>query len=94
MQLTDEQIEELCTIAEETARKYVLSKVDSNKIERLNVIVEAEGTKPITITVDVDIGLSQQVKDFDVRRLADEAVKSAFASVEKYMREKACNSTK
>jgi len=94
MGITDEQVEELCTIAEETARKYVLSKVHSNRIEKLNISVEAEGTKPITITVDVDITLSQQMKGFDARRLANEAVKAAFASAEKYMREQACHSTK
>ena len=94
LELTDEQIEKLCTIAEETAREYVLSKVRSNRIEKLNISVEAEGTKPITITVNVDITLSQQMKGFDVQKLANEAVNSAFASAEKYLREQKCHSKK
>ena len=93
MGLTDEQVEKLCTIAEETARKHVLSKVRSSRIERLNVSVEAEGTKPITITIDVDVVLSQQIDGFNAQRLANEAVKSAFTSAEKYMREQTCHST-
>ena len=31
-ELTDEQIEEICEIAEEAARKYILSKVPLKKI--------------------------------------------------------------
>ena len=36
-ELTTEQIEELCSITEEAAREYVLSKVPSKRIEKLNI---------------------------------------------------------
>ena len=84
-ELTTEQIEELCSIAEEAAREYVLSKVPSKRIETLNISVEAEGTKPVTLTVEIDIALSPLMKDFDVQKLVDEAVKEAFASAKKYL---------
>jgi len=93
-ELTSEQIEELCTIADEAARKYVLLKVPSKRIEALNVSAEAEGTKPLTLTVDVDIALSPQMKDFDVQKLAEEAVKEAFTLAEKYLEKLTCHSTK
>lgn len=93
-ELTSQQIEELCAIAEEAARKHILSKIPSKRIETLNISVEAEGTKPLTLTVDVDIALSPSMKDFDVQRLVDEAVKEAFKSAEKYLRELKCHSQK
>lgn len=93
-ELTTEQIEEMCGVAEEAARKYVLSKVPSKRIETLNISVEAEEIKPLTLTVDVDIVLSPLMKNFEVQKLADEAVKEAFDSVEKYLRKISCHSGK
>ncbi|RLI21482.1 DUF3194 domain-containing protein [Candidatus Bathyarchaeota archaeon] len=93
-ELTSEQIEELCSVAEEAARKHVLSKVSPKRIETLNISVETEGTKPVTITVDVEVSLSPLMKNFNVEKLADEAVKEAFSSVEKYLRELKCQSEK
>ena len=93
-ELTNEQIEELCLVAEKAARKHVLSKVPSKKIEKLNVGAEAEGTKPIALRVDVAVVLSPSMKDFDVQKLADEAVKEAFFQAEKHLRELACHSRK
>jgi len=93
-ELTSEQLEELCLIAEEAVREHVLSKVPSKRIETLNISVEAEGTKPVTLTVDTGIVLSSLTKDFDVQNLIDEAVKEAFTSAEKYLRELMCHSPK
>jgi hypothetical protein len=93
-ELTSEQVEELCAIAEKAAREYVTSKVPSKRIETLNISVEAEGTKPVTVTIDVDVVLSPLMKDFDVENLVEEAVKEAFASVDKYLRALKCHSQK
>ncbi|MGB9778443.1 MAG: DUF3194 domain-containing protein, partial [Candidatus Bathyarchaeales archaeon] len=65
-ELTSEQVEELCAVAEKTAREYVTAKVPSKRIETLNISVEVEGTKPVTVTIDVDVVLSPLMKDFDV----------------------------
>lgn len=91
-ELTSEQIEEICTITEEKARKHVISKVSAKQIERLNISAEIEGTKPAKLTIDVDINLSTSVKNFDAQKLADEAVKEAFKAAEKYLRELTCHS--
>jgi len=93
-ELTSEQIEELCLIAEKAAREHVLSKVSSKEIETLDISAEAEGTKPVALKVDVDVTLSPSIKDFDVQKFADEAVKEAFISAEKHLREIACHSQK
>lgn len=92
--LTSEQIEELSSIAEEAARKHVLSKVSLKKIETLNISAETEGTRPVALKVEVDIALSPSMKNFDVQKLADEAIRKAFNSAEKYLREIACHSQK
>ena len=93
-ELTTEQIEDLCSIAEEVAREHILSKVSPKRIETLNISVEAEGTKPVTLTVEIDIALSPLMKDFDVQKLVDEAVAEAFTFAKKYLREHACHSKK
>jgi len=89
-ELTPEQVEELCSKAEEAAREYILSKVPPKRVETLNISVETEGGKPLTLTVDVEIVLSPLMQEYDVQRLADEAVKEAFKSAEKYLRELKC----
>lgn len=89
-ELTSEQIEELCTIAEEVARKHIHSKIAEKNIETLNISAEVEGTKPVNLTVDVDINLSPEAKNFNIQKLVDDAVKEAFESAEKYLRELAC----
>jgi hypothetical protein len=93
-ELTSEQIERLCTLAEEAARKYIHSRMSKKNIETLNVTAEVQGARPVNLAVDVDISLSPSVKDFDVQKLADEAVNEAFKSAEKYLRELTCHSQK
>jgi hypothetical protein len=93
-EITSEQTEELCAFAEEAARNCVLSKVGAKKVEKLNVIAEVEGTKPVSIMVDVDIALLPEIENIDVQKLADEAVKAGFAAAEKYLRELRCHSLK
>jgi hypothetical protein len=92
--LTNEQIEELCLIAEKAAREHVLSKVPSKKIETLDITAEAEGSKPVALKIDVAVTLCLSMKDFDVQKLADEAVREAFISAEKHLREITCHSQK
>jgi len=93
-ELTLEQVEELCERAEQAARAYVLSKVSTGRIATLDVSVNAEGTKPVTVDVDVTVVLSPLMKDFDVGALTKEATNRAFAIIEEYLRELRCKSNK
>ena len=93
-ELTLEQVEELCELAEQVAREYVLSKVTTNRIVSLDVTVDAEGTKHITVNVEVAVVLSPLMKDFDVESLTKEATKRAFAHIDEYLRELECKSKK
>jgi hypothetical protein len=84
--LTTEQIETLCATAENAARKHILSKVSSKMVEKLNISVEADGTKPVNITVEIDLELSPKMKDFDANKLVNEAVEEAHKTSENYLR--------
>ncbi len=94
LELTLEQMEELCEIAEETAREYIFSKVPPRRISALNVTVDAEGTKPVTINVDVEVVLSPLLRDFNVEKLVEEAKERAFASAREYLGGLSCKSTR
>jgi len=85
-ELTTEQIETLCSTAENAARKYVLSKVSSKMVDRLDISVEAEGSKPVDITVEIDLLLVPIAKDVDAQMLVKEAVNEAHKASENYLR--------
>ncbi|MBC7130485.1 DUF3194 domain-containing protein [Candidatus Bathyarchaeota archaeon] len=86
-ELTPERLEEICLLAEEAARNYVLSRFPAKRVENLNVIVETSVEEQLNITVEVELTLSPLMREADAKKVADEAVKHAFAEVEKYLRE-------
>jgi hypothetical protein len=92
--LTSEQIEKLCLVAEEAARKYVLSKVSKKSLEKLDICTEAVGTKPLRLEINVDMDAARAIENSDAQRLVNEAVKEGFRSAEKYLRELSCHSQK
>jgi DNA-binding protein YbaB len=85
-ELTTEQMETLSSTAENVARKYVLAKVSSKMIERLNISVEAAGSKPVSVTVEVDLELAAPAGDIDAEALVKEATHEAHKAIEKYLR--------
>lgn len=93
-ELTNEQVETLCSIAEKAARNYVLSKVPSRRVPVLNIAVDIEGPKPVTVDVEVEIALSASMKNYDVQTLAGEATKQAFEAVKAFLGEVACKSSR
>jgi hypothetical protein len=84
--LTTEQTETLCSTAEDATRKYILSKVTFKMVEKLDISVEVEGTKPVNITVEIDLVLSPKMRSFDAEALVNEAVKEAHGASENYLR--------
>ena len=85
-ELSSEQIELLCEAAEESARKYVYSKVSRKDVERLDISVEADGAKPVNVTVDIDLVLAPKTKDVDANTLAKQAVSEAHKATENFLR--------
>ena len=85
-ELSTEQIEALCSSAENAARKYVLSKVSSKMVDRLDISVEAEGAKPVNVTVEINLDLSPEAKGVNAEMLVKEAMNEAHKSVENCLR--------
>jgi len=91
-ELTSKQVEELCEIGEKAARDYISSKISARRISSLDITIDVEGAKPITVNVDIEIVLSPLMKNYDVKRLVDEAKQKAFNAIEEYLRNIACKS--
>ena len=85
-ELSTEQIETLCAMAENAARKHVLSKVFSRMVDKLDISVEAEGTKPVNVSVEINIVLTPEAKGVDAQALVNEATDEAHKAVENYLR--------
>ena len=85
-ELSTEQTENLCSAAENAARKHVLGKVSSKLVDRLDISVEAEGHEPLKVTVEIDLALKPKAKGVDVDALVKEATTEAHSAVEKYLR--------
>jgi len=85
-ELSTEQTETLCATAENAARRHVFSKVSSKKIDRLDISVEAEGSKPVNVTVEINLRLAPETKGVDAQALAAGATKAAHKAAENYLR--------
>jgi len=82
---TTEEVEQICTAAEEAARKHLLSKVPLKRVSDLDVTVDAVADKPLIVSVDVAIELTGD--DQDPQALVDEATELAFSAAEAKARE-------
>lgn len=82
---TDEEIEAICTAAEEAARRFILSKISLKKLEDLNLAVEAVGDKPLSLSVE--IGIETEVEEAKLGATIDGATDAAFAAAETKVRE-------
>jgi len=91
-ELTFKQVEELCEIGEKAARNYISTKISKHRVSSLDITIDVEGTKPITVNVEIEIVLSPLMKDYNVKGLIDEAKEKAFSAIEEYLRDIACKS--
>ncbi len=92
-ELTDEQLEELCKIGERAAKAHIHSRVHDKRISRLDITIEAEGRKPVTVNVEIEVGLSAPIDDVDIYQVAKDAAEKALEETNKYLRELSCKST-
>jgi hypothetical protein len=91
-ELTSEQVEKLCEIGEKAARDYISSKIPTRRISALDITIDVEGAKPVTVNVDIEIVLSPLMKNYDAERLVSEAKEKAFNAIEEFLRDIACKS--
>lgn len=90
--LSYEQLERLCEIAEEAARRYVTSKIPNRGISDLSISVNSMDSEALNLEIDVEITLSPIFRKVDVEKLAKEAVNAAFKAAEDYLRDTSCRS--
>ena len=83
-ELTTEQIELLCQPAEDAARNNNLSKVACKDIDRLDIAVEVEGTKPVNVTVEINLLLAKTTMG-NAEALVKEAVDMAHRATENFL---------
>lgn len=91
-ELTEDQMQTLSEMAEEAARNYILSSVPQKQISLLNIVIEAVGSKPVTIAIDVDLRLSQSVKNVKTEDVVHQAAGKALEAVERCLRDLGCKS--
>jgi hypothetical protein len=89
-ELTSEQVEELSKAVEEKTREYITARVPRRQIDRLDITVEAEGTKPVMLTISVAIELIKMMKNMDVRKLANDAVGNGLNVAQEFLRKLIC----
>ena len=82
---TDEEIELICTAAEEAARRSILFKIPVKKVEDLNLSIEALGDKPLSLTIEVAV--ETDLEDPELGTIIDSATDAAFAAAEAKVRE-------
>jgi len=91
-ELSTEQIELLCQTTEDAARKYIQKQVSGKDVERLDISVEVEGTKPVSVTVEINLLLSKQTQGVDAEELVKAATAKAHEATENYLRKLVCPS--
>ena len=91
-ELTSKQVEELCSVGEKAARDYISSKIPARRISALDITIDVEGAKPVTVNVDIEIVLSPLMEDYDAEKLVNEAKEKTFKAIEEYLRGVACKS--
>ena len=82
--LSNYQIIELCEGAEHAIRGYILSKISKKRIKTLDIFVEADGLKPVNISIEVTLFFSN-LNDLDANKLANEAINHGFIYVDQYL---------
>ena len=84
--LSDEELENICNIAEEAARKYVMYRVPKEMITDLTISVDVEKkSEVLNVDVDVEVRLSPLYGKVNVKEIAEGSVNAAFEAVEKYL---------
>jgi hypothetical protein len=82
---TDEEVELICTAAEEAARELILSKISLKRLDDLDLSVEGVGDKPLSVTVQ--IAIQSELENPELDNIVDDATNAAFAAAEAKVRE-------
>lgn len=88
--LTEEQMQVIAETAEKYARDYINRKLPKRMISTLEIVIEAEGIKPLVFSIDINLQLLPLVQTYDTQRIVDEASRKTFEVIEENLRELSC----
>ena len=54
-------------------------------VDKLDIFAEAVGSKPVNVTIEIDLVLSSQVKNISAPGLVKNAVGEAYEAIENYL---------
>jgi len=86
-------MEEICEIAESSARRFLLSKIPSNRLRDIDFSIDVEGEIPLNVEMELRVTLTRTharevLSKFNLEELVDEALNRAFEAVESYLRDR------
>ncbi|MHA1606910.1 MAG: DUF3194 domain-containing protein [Candidatus Freyarchaeota archaeon] len=84
--VSEEEIEEICNLAERAARRYVLSRCRKRDVIDLKIVVSSEIKDEITFNVDLEVQLSPLAK-VEPEELAQRAAEKAIEKIEERLRD-------
>lgn len=82
-----EVLEKICGIAEEAARKYIMSKVPKEYVSDFSISVDLESSDSLNIDIEVELTLSPLCRNMNADKIAKESIDAAFNAIEKYLKE-------
>ncbi len=78
---SDSEIEKLCSTAEEAVERVLERQIGLKRIEDFQVTMRAEGTKPLRLTIDINLTPSRPLMKLD--SVLSEATDAAFLAAER-----------
>ena len=91
--ITADIMEEICEVAEKSARRFLLSKIPSNRLRDIDFSINVEGDIPLNVEMELKVTLTRTharevLSQLNLEELIDEALKRAFTAVESYLRDR------
>lgn len=90
LELTEDQIQMIAETAEKRARDYINTKLPKRVISKLEIVIEAEGSRPLVFSIDINLRLVPLSRTFDTQRIVNEAFRETFKVIEQNLRELSC----
>ncbi|MCS7364221.1 MAG: DUF3194 domain-containing protein [archaeon GB-1867-035] len=84
--ISEDQIVELCELAENTICNYLFSNIPKRQILDLDITVEADLNESLIVTIDIDVTLSPFFQG-NLEEVEDGAIDEAFRVIEQRLRE-------
>ncbi|MEM2134564.1 MAG: DUF3194 domain-containing protein [Candidatus Freyarchaeota archaeon] len=79
--LTLEELEELCILAEDEIKKYIYSKVPKKEVNQLEIIVELGSEENMNLTIEINLEI-ESLSEQENKMLAEEALRVAMKAID------------